>query len=173
MEPTPLPTVELLVNEAVNEMIYSDTLLNGWQDYSYFGEFNFSSKDVVAEGASSIKISLDPWGGICWAHKGIETDPYQWIEFYINYGDDTQRMLMMSGYGKDGEELYYQLNITEPVYYPDGMIMPRTWHLIKIPLHDIGLDNQLITEICITDGSGDGQKYFWLDSIRLLAASDL
>ena len=171
-EPSPIPTAELLPNEEVNQSIYSDALENNWQDYSYFGKFNFSATDIVAEGNVSIKASLDAWGGICFAHKGVETRPYRWIEFYINYGDVTQRKLMMSGYGKDDEAFYYQLNITEPVYYSDGMIMPQTWHLIRIPLHDIGLDNQEITKICITDGSGDGQKTFWLDAFRLLAANE-
>jgi len=115
-----------------------------------------------------LKQSLIP-GGVCFAYDIIETDPYHWIEFYINYGEDTSRKLNISGYGKNDQEFYYELNITEPKYY-DETIQTETWYSVMIPLEDFGANSKRLSKICIADGSEVGQATFWLDNVHLVGA---
>ena len=164
--------LNLIPDESLNMSIYTESLQNGWQDYSYFGNFNFYQSKVVAFGDKSIEAKLDEWGGVCMANEVIDTNPYYWIEFYINYGNDTTRKLWMSGYGENDQDYHYRLNIMEPRFYHEGKLKNDHWHLVRIPLSDLGIKDKPLSKICIADGSGEGQAKFWLDEISLIGAKE-
>lgn len=106
------------------------------------------------------------------ANEVIDTNPYYWIEFYINYGNDTTRKLWMSGYGENDQDYHYRLNIMEPRFYHEGKLKNDHWHLVRIPLSDLGIKDKPLSKICIADGSGEGQAKFWLDEISLIGAKE-
>ena len=113
-------------------VIYDDTLGDGWQDWSW-GTKDFQYSRRVHSGTAA--IYLDPTGnsgnrGIYLHHDAFGTGGYGTLQAFV-YGDTTRVCLV-----DDGGKFLPYATVT-PYLKPDPAGKPG-WHLVRIPLADLG-----------------------------------
>jgi hypothetical protein len=111
--------------------IYSDSLLNGFEDSHWFS-LNLSNTAPVHSGACSISLTPSANGqGIHIRHPGFDTTPYSSLSFWVlgssNHG---QRVLVQGLLGDTNPpgDVYYRLTV------PIG-----NWREVTIPLTSLGI----------------------------------
>lgn len=168
--PTPTPTPILVVDENNQLVIYHDTLGTGWGDWSWDSTVNLNSDSSVYNGNAAITVSLKPWGALSLYNGGIDISPYYWLEFYINVGKNAQRQLVVSFNDKSDSELVQKVDISNPLYIEGGAFVADGWQRVRIPIVEMGASHTTIVRVNIKDDSGNGQKDFFIDEIRLVGA---
>jgi len=111
-------------------VIYTDALGAGWQNWSW-GTSNLSSASPVHTG--KFALSLSPGGnrGIYLHHDASSTGGYGALSAFV-YGDTTAKVCLIDGSGKFGA----QIPMTHYLK-PDPAGLPG-WHLVRMPLADLG-----------------------------------
>src|ERR1035441_6849754 len=66
-------------------VIYSDLLLNGFQDWSW-GTRDFANTSPVHSGSDSISASLAAWEAISFYHSDLNASAYTSLSFWANGG---------------------------------------------------------------------------------------
>ena len=163
LTPAPVP----IADDSNQLIIYHDYLGTGWADWSWDSTIYSWYYVTTFAGKSALKISLRPWGALSLHHSGIETTPYQWLEFYIYFGENISRKIEVYFNDNLDHELQY-INIAH--YLDNGVSLPNQWLRVRIPLADLGISNTIITRLNIKDGSGNGQEEFYIDEVRLVGA---
>ena len=166
--PTATPTPVLAVDENNQLVIYHDMLGTGWEDWSWDSIVNLTSQSNVYNGNAAITVSLKPGGALSLHNGGVDTSPYYWLEFYINLGKNTQRQLVVYFNDKSDSELAQKVNISNPLYIEGGAFVADQWQKVRIPIAEMGASHTIIVRVNIKDDSGNGQKDFFIDEIRLI-----
>ena len=167
---TPTPTSALAVDEKNQLVIYDDSLGTGWADWSWNATVDWAFRDIKQSGNTAIKVSLKNWGALSLHHRGIDTSPYRWLEFYLNVGDNTQRQLAVYFNDESDTEMSPKIELVNPLLIEGGKLLPNQWQRIRIPLTDMGASQTTIVRVNIKDNTGSGQKDFYVDGIRLIGA---
>ncbi len=67
--------------------IYTDSLQNSWDNWSWDATVGLSSPSVVHSAPSAISVTLTAgWGAFSLHHTALDTTPYSSITFWINGG---------------------------------------------------------------------------------------
>jgi hypothetical protein len=111
--------------------IYTDTLGDGWQDWSW-GTKNFQATGQVHSGKDA--ISLAPGGnrGIYLHHDAYGTGGYGTLQVFV-YGDTTAKVCLVDSSAKFGETVPLS-RYAKPD--PSGR---SGWFLVRIPLAALGV----------------------------------
>ena len=156
----------ILCPAQTNLAIYSDSLVNGWLDYSYGVTENFSNPSPVHSGSASISAAINAaWGGIQLYHAPMTNFGYASVSFWINGGTGGGQQLQM--YGNLGPG-----NTAQAPRYALNILAPNLWQQCVVPLSFLGVANATnFTGFAIQDAIGSAQSIFYLDDIQLVSAA--
>jgi len=156
------------VSVAQNMTIYSDSLVNGWLDWSYNTTRNFANTSPVHSGSDSISATVtSAWGGIQLYHTGMTNTAYASISFWLNGGASGGQQLQMYG------NLYVGgANTAQSARYHLNTPLANMWQQYIVPLSALGVANTTnFTGFAIQDSVGSAEPTFYLDDIQLVNAT--
>jgi hypothetical protein len=138
--------------------VYSDSLQNGWQNWSWAAT-NTSNTSPVHAGADSISVTAGAWAALYLHSNPIDTSSYTSLSFWINGGATGGQLL----------QVYTSRNGSGQAGYPLSPLASG-WRQITIPLASLGVAN--VTDfdgVYIQDRSGTSQPTFYIDDVSLVA----
>ena len=150
-----------------NLTIYSDSLINGWQDGSYNCIRNFANTSPVHSGNDSISATVtSAYGGIQLYHTDMTNTAYASISFWLNGGASGGQQLQMYGNLDVGG-----VNTAQSPRYYLNTPLADTWQQYTVPLSALGVANATnFTGFAIQDSAGSSESIFYLDDIQLVSA---
>jgi hypothetical protein len=143
-----------------NQIIYSNTLQNGWVDYSW-ATVNYSSTSPVLPGSSdSISVSCTNYTALYLHQTPADSTPYTNLSFWLNGGASGGQVLTVTGtLGGNPQTLY-----TLPA------LAANTWQQFTVSLADMGVADQSAFEgIWIWNYNNFTIPTFYVDAIVLVA----
>lgn len=145
-----------------NLSIYTDTLVNGFQDWGW-GIRNFSNKSPTHSGSTnSISASMTAWQALSLQHSDFNVTPYGSLTFWGHGGPSGgQRLQVNLSYGPNGAT-------NGPTYSLSSALPAGAWQPYTIPLSSLkatGVSNYNRVTIQLTD-SGTTNT-FYVDDIQL------
>jgi hypothetical protein len=150
-------------------IIYADdTLLNGWQNWSWNTTADLSSTAYVHTGSRSIKVTYTaPWAGFRLNHDAFCDSSYTHLNFWMNGGTQGGRTISVRALIKNVEQSAVALDN----YIEGGAIAAATWSRVSIPLADLGVANTCdMTGFWLQEAGGSAQTPFYIDDIALLGS---
>ena len=138
--------------------IYTDSLQNSWEDWSWSATRDLNSSSTVHSGSKSISVTMtDGWGALSLHHTDLDTSSYTNFSFWINGGS--------SG----GQQLRVYAETTDAMPGVDlSPLVANTWQHINLSLAALGVANVAnLTRISIQDRSGLVAPTFYVDDVTL------
>jgi hypothetical protein len=74
--------------------IYTDNLVNGWEDWGWAPR-SLTNTSPVHTGTRSITVDPGTWTGLYFAHKPLNTTPYTNLVFWVHGGDEGGQLLQV------------------------------------------------------------------------------
>jgi hypothetical protein len=139
-----------------NLPIYVDSLLNGFQDYSW-ATVNDNNPSPVYSGSDSISVTASQWEALWLYHDPFNTAPYASLIFWINGGSADASGLQVMGVVSNNYQAIYNL----------PALAANTWVQFNIPLSALGVANITNCEGFWFRASLAGTTTFYVDSIQL------
>jgi hypothetical protein len=148
-----------------DQIIYNDSLQNGWADWSWTATRSFTNTGTyVHSGSDSISVTLGAWGGLSLEHTPMDSSPYTNLTFWINGGPSGGQQLRI--YAELSSGLQPAINL--PV------LPANTWQQVNFSLAALGVANQAtFTRFSIQDTSGGTSPVFYLDDLALQSGPPL
>jgi hypothetical protein len=142
--------------------IYTDNLVNGFQDWSWATR-NMANTSPVHSGNNSISVTSAAWTALSFQHSDFSTAVYASFSFWANGGGSGgQRLQVNVQYGLSGSGTTYTL----PTALTAG-----TWQQFTIPLSTLGVANRTnVNRINITLTGSGTTGTFYVDDIQFNAA---
>jgi len=142
-----------------DQSVYTDALVNGWQDWSW-ATVNFSNPQPVQSGTDSISVGAGPYQALYLHHDPFDSSLYTNLVFWIDGGSTGGQLLQVQA----------TLNGTAPTIVTLPPLAADTWQQITIPLSSLGVQNQPnLDGFWIQDRSGTTQPTFFVDTISFTA----
>ena len=141
---------------AADILIYSDSLLTGWENWSWNTGLNFSSTSPVHSGSYSLSVTYNSaWAGLyLHADAAVDLSGYDHLSFWLNGGSGNQHLkLIANGDGGNAYQVAAQSN---------------AWTQVNVPLSALGSPATL-SDLYWEDTTGGAQPMFYLDDIVLVA----
>ena len=139
-----------------NLPIYVDSLLNGFQDYSW-ATVNDNNPSPVYSGSDSISVTASQWEALWLYHDPFNTAPYASLIFWINGGSADASGLQVMGVVSNNYQAIYNL----------PALAANTWVQFNIPLSALGVANVTNCEGFWFRASLAETATFYVDSIQL------
>ena len=151
---------EVKVNAQANLPIYTDNLVNGFQDWGW-GTRNFSNPSPTHLG-STCSISATPSSnpGISFHQNDFNTFPYASLSFWANGGTNGGQVL----------QVYVELGPTDQPAYTCSALAATTWTQFVIPLSALSAANKTNLNRISIKFAGGSTGVFYLDDIQLNAS---
>ena len=149
--------VPLKVSAQAPTMIYSDLLLNGFDDWSW-GTRDFANTSPVHSGAESISASLIAWQGISFYHSDLDASNYSSLSFWANGGASGGQRL----------EVYAEYGANSGPAVQIAALPANTWTQIVVTLGALGVatvTNLNRFDLSLTSYGATGE--FYLDDVQL------
>ena len=145
-----------------NLPIYTDNLVNGFQNWSW-ATVNLENTNPVHSGSSSISVTDNGNShALAFVRANFNTTPYSSLSFWINGGAS----------GGQNLEVWGLLDGVNQAAYPLAALPANTWQQITIPLSALQVANQPnCTGFWIQGNDGGAaQPTFYVDDVQLVAA---
>jgi len=151
----------LLVNFSshADQIIYTDSLQNGWQDWSWATD-NLANTSPVHSGSDSISVTEAAYTAF-YVHAAAAFSPsgYTNLTFWINGGAAGGQLLEV-------QATYNNSSLNAGI--PLAAVSKNAWTQINVPLSSLMPAGQsLIDGFWIQDRSGAAEPTFYLDDITL------
>jgi hypothetical protein len=149
-----------------DQIIYSDSLGAGWQDWSWSAR-DFNSTDYIHSGSKSVKVTYTAaWQGFYLRHSNFDNSGYTDLVFWINGGTANARNITVAAQINDSSQASVPLN----TYIAGGSVAANTWRKVTIPLSALHVANNAnFNGFWLQDASGGAQTSFYVDDISLIA----
>ena len=142
-----------------DQSVYTDALVNGWQDWSW-ATVNFSNTQPVQSGADSISVSAGPYQALYLHHDAFDSSLYSNLVFWIDGGSTGGQLLQVQA----------TLNATAQTVVTLPPLAANSWQQVTIPLSSLGVESQPnLDGFWIQDRSGTTQPKFYVDTISITA----
>ena len=140
--------------------IYSDSLQNGWQNWSW-ATTNLSNTSPVHSAPDSISVTAGAWAALyLHASTQVNTSAYTGLRFWINGGSAGGQLLQVAATLNGNAQASYTLSA-----------LTTGWQQITIPLTSLGAANATNMDgFNIQDRTGTSQATFYVDDISLVSA---
>ena len=140
--------------------IYTDSLQNGWADWSWSVNNNFNNTAVIHSGSKSISVTLTgTWGAFSLDHANLPSGNYSNLTFWINGGPSGGQQLQVYAEAPLG---------TAHTSVPLAALPTNSWRQITLSLLSLGITNQPdFARFSLQDRVGAVQPVFYLDDITL------
>ena len=145
-----------------NLPIYTDNLVNGFQNWSW-ATVNLGNYSPVHSGAYSIGVTDGGnYQALVFARSDFNTSPYASLSFWINGGSAGGQKLQVWG----------SLDGTNQAGYSLAALQTNTWQQITIPLSALNVANKANCSGFGIQGNAGGaaQPTFYVDDVQLVAA---
>jgi hypothetical protein len=158
-------TLSQVVNVALgvaqaNLPIYTDNLVNGFQNWSW-ATVNLQNTSPVHSGAYSISVTDGGYQALSLQCSDFNTGPYASLSFWVNGGTTGGQKVQVWGL----------LDGTNQVAYSLGALPTNAWQQITIPLSALSVTNKPnCNGFWIQGNSGGAQPIFYVDDIQLVTA---
>ena len=147
-----------------DQQIYTDSLQNNWQDWSWSCTDDFNNTSVFHSGTKAISVTLTAaYGAFSLHHSGMDSSPYANLSFWINGGPSGGQQLQLAGLLGDvnGGTVAGTTNL--------GTLAANTWRQVTVSLAALGVGNQPnLTRFWLQDQTGGPQPIFYMDDITLV-----
>ena len=143
--------------------IYTDTLQNGWENWSWSTTLNFSSAAVVHGGSTAISANITAgWGGLSLHRADFDSSPYANLTFWIHGGPVGGQLL----------KVFAELGGVPQQAVDLPALGANSWQQITLSLAQLGVQNKPnFSRFTLQDRSGSGAATFHVDDMRLAADS--
>jgi alpha-N-arabinofuranosidase len=143
----------------VADVAYTDSLVNGWQNWSW-ATVNLANTQPVYSSTDSISVNAGAYQALYLHQTAFNSSLYGNLVFWINGGTTGGQLLQVQAI----------LNGTPQTVVTLPALAANTWQMISIPLASLGVQNQPDMDgFWIQDRSGTTQPIFYVDSISLTA----
>jgi len=155
-----LAVAQTMVAQA-NLPVFTNNLVNGFQDWSYNCTRNFANTSPVNLDTHSIAVTNAAGGTLSLHCSTFNTMPYANISFWINGGPIGGQLL----------RVYGLLNGSLQTAYNLPALPANAWQQFTIPLSNLGVANKAnFNGIYIQNASGGTQPVYFVDDIQIGAA---
>src|SRR5215213_2889908 len=146
--------------KAQNQSIYTDSLQNGWENWSW-AQVNLSSSTPVQSGAASASVTASAWQAFYLHHAAFSTANYTHLSFWIHGGAGGGQLLQVNATSGGNPNTAVNLNALQ-----------SAWQQITIPLASLGMNSASTMDgFWIQDRSGTAQNTFYVDEITLIGGT--
>jgi hypothetical protein len=143
-----------------NQTIYTDSLQNGWENWSW-ATVNLNNPNPARGGAASASVNAGAWQAFYLHHAAFSTAGYASLNFWIHGGTTGgQRFQVQATVGGAAQTAVVLPNLAA-----------NAWQQVMIPLASLGVASANIDGFWIQDLSGTTQPVFFIDDIALVAGS--
>ncbi|HEX9927269.1 MAG TPA: glycoside hydrolase family 44 protein [Pyrinomonadaceae bacterium] len=144
-----------------DQIIYTDSLQNNWQNYSW-ATVNFNNSNPVHDGSASISVNAAAWQALYLHHPAQSSDNFTNLVFWIHGGaGGGQRLQVQATIGGVAQ--------TAVALQP---LPSNSWQQITISLAALGVGSTPNFDgFWIQDTSGTAQPVFYVDDIRLIGGT--
>jgi alpha-L-arabinofuranosidase len=111
--------------------VYTDNLVNGFQDWSWAAD-NLDNSSPVYSGSASISVSGTAWEALWLEHSDFNTALYTNLSFWINGGPGGGQIIQLSGVLNGNGQPAYTLTA----------LPKNTWVQYNIPFSSLGISDQ-------------------------------
>jgi len=145
-----------------NLSLYTDELVNGFQNWSY-ATVNFQNSSPIHSGSYSISVNDAGFQALVFMRSEFSIAPYSSFSFWANGGTAGGQLIQVSAFLDETNQ------VTIPV---SGALTANTWQQITVPLSTLGIANKPnVTGFQIQGRVGGGQPTFYVDDAQLIAAT--
>jgi hypothetical protein len=150
-----------------DQIIYSDSLGPGWQDWSWCAR-DLNSTDFAHSGARSAKVTYTaPYQGFYLRHSTYDNSIYTTLVFWIHGGAANGRGINVAAIVNGGS----RQNVSLDSYIEGGSVVAGAWRRVSIPLSALGaMGIPNFDGFWLQDSTGSPQPPFYVDDITLQAA---
>ncbi|MFM1767473.1 MAG: hypothetical protein RJA22_2 [Verrucomicrobiota bacterium] len=149
----------VLAPAQTDQAIYSDALVNGWENWSW-ATVNLANTTPVRSGTRSISVNSGAWQAIYLHHAAFNTAGYTTLAFWIHGG------------ASGGQRLQVQA-LRNGTAQPAVTLAPLTanaWQQIQVSLSSLGVASVADMDgFWIQDVTGTTQPAYYLDDLSLVA----
>ncbi|HXB61148.1 MAG TPA: hypothetical protein VNU95_16365 [Candidatus Acidoferrales bacterium] len=143
-----------------NLPIYTDNLVNGFQNWSW-ATVNFQNFSPVHSGSYSIAVNDAGDQGLVFMRSQFNDSAYTSLSFWVNGGST----------GGQSFQVWGELDDTNEMAYPVTSLPANTWEQITVPLYVLGIAGKPnVTGISIQGTAGKSQPTFYVDDVELTPA---
>ena len=143
------------------QAVYTDALVNGWQNWSW-ATVNLSNSQPVQSGTASISVSAGPYQALYLHHDAFDSSLYSSLVFWIDGGSSGGQLLQVQAELSGNA----QTVVTLPA------LAANSWQQVTIPLASLGVaDKSDLDGFWIQDRSGVTHPAFYVDSVSLAATA--
>lgn len=156
-----LSAVAISISTRADQVIYADSLQNGWANFS-FAANNFANTTPVHSGSNSISVTANPYEAGAFGHNPLNTSPYTAVSFWVHGGTNG------------GQLLQVYANITTNYTALPGVNLAAlpagTWQQITLPLASLGIERvPSLTQLNIKNNAAGPAVTFYIDDVRLIS----
>ncbi|HEX5322836.1 MAG TPA: hypothetical protein VFW40_03560 [Capsulimonadaceae bacterium] len=140
------------------QVIYADSLQNGWQPWGWAKAINYKNAKPVHGGKMSIAVTITKgYDALYIHHAAFNTKGYRALSFWANGG------------AKGGQMLQIQATVKgKPVKVVVEGPLAKKWSHIVVPLTALGVANKSgVDGFWIQDHTGHPLPTFYVDDISL------
>jgi alpha-N-arabinofuranosidase len=158
--------VQLVLRAQSSLPIYTDSLLNGFQDWGWAAH-DYANTSPVHSGTHSVAVTIDsPWAGLQIYHPDLNSSSYGSIRFWLNGGATGGQKVQVYGLAHVGTND----NAAQKSFVLSAL-PKNSWQQVSVPLTSLGVAGKTnFTGFVIQDALGKTQPTFYLDDIELEAA---
>ncbi len=144
-----------------DQALYTDSLQNGWVNYSW-ASVSFTATSPVHTGADSISVQSGPYQALYLHHAAQAAAPFTALTFWINGGPTGGQRLQVQATLNGNPQPAYALPVPQA----------NTWTQVTVPLSALGVAGQTTFDgIWIQDASGAATvPVFYVDDMALVSA---
>jgi hypothetical protein len=149
------------IAQAQNQTIYTDSLQNGWENWSW-AQVNLNNSNPVQSGTASASVtSTAAWQAIYFHHAAFSTANFTHLSFWIHGGAQGGQLLQVNA--TSGGNPNTAVSITP---------LQSAWQQITIPLSALGMNSgSTMDGFWIQDRTGTTQAVFYVDEITLIGGT--
>ena len=146
--------------QTTTQNIYTDSLQNGWENWSWAAT-NLNNNSPVRSGAASVSVNAAAWQAFYLHHAAFSTANYANFVFWIHGGNSGGQRIQVQALVNGSAQ-------TAVVLSP---LAANSWQQITIPLASLGVASATVDGFWFQDVSGTTQPTFYVDDISLIGGT--
>ncbi|MDB6038477.1 MAG: cellulase [Verrucomicrobiales bacterium] len=146
---------------SAQDLVYDDALESGWENWSW-ASVSLNNANPVHGGTAAIKVTSGAYQALYLHHAVLDGSAYTNLALWIHGGSAGGQRLQVQATSSGNAQAAVQI----------PALAANSWAPVTISLHSLGVDTDPAFDgFWIQDRSGTTQPAFFVDDIKLVAAS--